>query len=107
MLQKCKTKPMSYVPRIIEKEIELKLNSSGAILIKGPKACGKTETASQMAESILKVDQDEQVPYIMAAQPKRLLEGSTPRLIDEWQEQPKLWNFIRHEIDARKLKAQF
>ncbi len=98
---------MGYVARIIEEEIKTKLNASGAILIRGPKACGKTETALRLASSVLRVDQDEQVPYLMDADPKRLLTGQTPRLIDEWQEQPKLWNYIRHEIDARKSKSQF
>lgn len=76
-------------------------------MIRGPKACGKTATASQLAESTLQVDQDEQVPYIMNADPKLLLKGDTPRLIDEWQVQPKLWNYIRHEIDLRRSKSQF
>lgn len=98
---------MGYVTRIIEDEIKNKLEASGALLIRGPKACGKTETALQLAASVLRVDQDEQVPYLMDADPKRLLSGEVPRLIDEWQEQPKLWNYIRHEIDARKAKSQF
>jgi predicted AAA+ superfamily ATPase len=98
---------MAYIPRIIEEEIKTKLNASGAVLVRGAKACGKTETASQLAKSVLNVDRGEQVPYLMAADPKRLLMGDTPRLIDEWQEQPKLWNYIRHEIDMRKAKAQF
>lgn len=98
---------MSYILRIIEDEIKAKLNASGAVLIRGPKACGKTETALRLASSVLRVDQDEQVPYLMDADPKRLLAGKTPRLIDEWQVQPKLWNYIRHEIDARKEKSQF
>ncbi|MBE0678774.1 MAG: ATP-binding protein [Bacteroidales bacterium] len=98
---------MSYISRIIEDEIKAKLNASGAVLIRGPKACGKTETALRLASSVLLVDQDEQVPYLMDADPKRLLAGKTPRLIDEWQIQPKLWNYIRHEIDARKERSQF
>jgi len=98
---------MSYISRIIEEEIKAKLNASGAALIRGPKACGKTETALRLASSVLRVDQDEQVPYLMDADPKRLLAGKTPRLIDEWQAQPRLWNYIRYEIDARKEKSQF
>ncbi|MGE5318047.1 MAG: ATP-binding protein [Chloroflexota bacterium] len=98
---------MVYKSRIIEGEISSKLKASGAVLLKGPKACGKTATASQLALSVLRVDQDEQVPYLMDADPKRLLIGETPRLIDEWQEQPKLWNYIRHEVDSRKAKSQF
>ena len=76
-------------------------------MIKGPKACGKTETSKQFAKSILKVDTEEQVPVIMSINPHILLEGETPRLIDEWQEQPRLWNYIRHEVDNRKKKGQF
>jgi len=98
---------MNYYSRIIEKEIERKLNASGALLIKGPKSCGKTETAKQFVKSILQVDRDEQVPVVMNIDPKILLSGATPRLLDEWQEQPKLWNYVRHEVDDRKEKGQF
>jgi predicted AAA+ superfamily ATPase len=98
---------MDYRSRIIETEIRQKLNASGALLIKGPKSCGKTETAKQFAKSILQVDRDEQVPVIMNIDPKILLSGETPRLLDEWQEQPRLWNYVRHEVDSRKQKGQF
>lgn len=98
---------MAYKKRISDAELERKLKASGAVLIRGPKACGKTESAKQLAKSILQVDQDEQVKPLMETAPTRLLSGDTPRLIDEWQEQPKLWNYIRHEIDARKKNAQF
>lgn len=76
-------------------------------MIKGPKSCGKTETAKQFAKSILQVDQDEQVPVIMNINPGILLAGDTPRLLDEWQYQPKLWNYVRHEVDERKQSGQF
>ena len=98
---------MAYYPRIVEIEIERKLNASGALLIKGPKSCGKTETAKQFAKSILQVDRDEQVPVVMGIDPKILLSGVTPRLLDEWQYQPKLWNYVRHEVDDRREKGQF
>ena len=98
---------MSYCKRISDKELERKLNSSGAVLIRGAKACGKTESGKQFSGSILNIDQDEQVPVLIETAPQRLLLGKTPRLIDEWQEQPKIWNYIRHEIDNRKLSAQF
>lgn len=98
---------MKYYSRIVEEEIKQKLEASGALLMKGPKSCGKTETAKQFAGSILRVDQDEQVPVVMSINPGILLQGKTPRLIDEWQEQPKLWNYVRHEVDDRKKKAQF
>jgi uncharacterized protein len=98
---------MAYYSRIVEREIERKLNASGALLIKGPKSCGKTETAKQFAKSIVQVDRDEQVPIVMGIDPKILLTGATPRLLDEWQNQPKLWNYVRHEVDDRKEKGQF
>ncbi len=98
---------MKYYNRIVEDEIKQKLKASGALLIKGPKSCGKTETAKQFAASILQVDQDEQVPVVMSINPRILLEGETPRLLDEWQEHPKLWNYVRHEVDDRKKRAQF
>ena len=98
---------MKYIKRISDIELQRKLNSSGAVLIRGAKACGKTESAKQLAGSILNVDTDEQVPALIDTAPQRLLLGKTPRLIDEWQEQPKLWNYIRHEIDKRRDTAQF
>jgi len=98
---------MKYIRRLIEDDMLEKLAASGALLIKGPKSCGKTETAKQYANSILQIDRDPQVPVIMATNPQLLLEGQTPRLIDEWQVQPEIWNYVRHEVDDRKLKGQF
>ena len=98
---------MSYVKRIIEEDLLDKLSASGAVLIKGPKSCGKTATAKQFAKSFLEMDRDKQVPVIMATNPQLLLAGNTPRLIDEWQEQPEIWNYVRHEVDERKAKGQF
>lgn len=98
---------MSYIKRIIEEDLQEKLSASGAVLIKGPKSCGKTETAKQFAKSLLEMDRDKQVPVMMATNPQLLLAGATPRLIDEWQEQPEIWNYVRHEVDDRKAKGQF
>lgn len=98
---------MTYIKRITDAELERKLNASGGVLIKGAKACGKTESAKQLAKSALNVDRDEQVEPLMQTAPKRLLLGESPRLIDEWQAQPKLWDYIRHEIDDRQKNAQF
>ncbi len=98
---------MSYLKRIAEEDLIEKLSASGAVLIKGPKSCGKTETAKQYAKSFVEIDRDIQVPVIMATNPQLLLLGNTPRLIDEWQEQPEIWNYIRHEVDDRKAKGQF
>ena len=96
-----------YIRRLIEEELVEKLAASGALLIKGPKSCGKTATAKQYAKSVLEMDRDPQVPVMMGTNPKLLLTGNTPRLIDEWQEQPEIWNYVRHEVDYRKLKGQF
>jgi predicted AAA+ superfamily ATPase len=98
---------MCYLNRIIEEDLLAKLSASGAVLIKGPKSCGKTATANQFAKSVLEMDRDKQVPVIMATKPQLLLVGETPRLIDEWQEQPEIWNYIRHEVDDRKAQGQF
>jgi predicted AAA+ superfamily ATPase len=98
---------MEYLHRITDNEIKRKLNASGAVLIRGAKACGKTESAKQLAKSVLNVDRDEQVPALIDIAPKRLLAGETPRLIDEWQVQPRLWDYIRHETDERQKTAQF
>lgn len=98
---------MGYIKRLIENDLIRKMSASGAVLIKGPKSCGKTETASQYAKSILRMDRDPQVSVIMKTNPQLLLEGETPRLIDEWQEQPEIWNYVRHEVDERKSKGIF
>jgi predicted AAA+ superfamily ATPase len=73
----------------------------------GPKACGKTESARQVAKSEIRIDIDPTVELAMQTDPSILLIGDTPRLIDEWQEQPLIWNLARHEIDDRKQKGQF
>lgn len=98
---------MAYIERLTDNELQRKLGASGAVLIRGAKACGKTESAKQYAKSILQVDRDEQVSALINTAPQRLLLGNTPRLIDEWQVYPELWNHIRHEIDDRKKTAQF
>jgi len=98
---------MSYIARISDAELQRKLQAAGALLIRGAKACGKTESARQFAKSVLSVDTDPQVPLVIDTAPARLLLGDAPRLIDEWQEQPKLWNLVRHEVDKRALSAQF
>jgi predicted AAA+ superfamily ATPase len=98
---------VEYKERISDKELIRKVKASGAVLIKGAKACGKTESAKQLAKSILNVDRDMQVRSLINIAPERLLQGETPRLIDEWQVEPKLWNYIRHEIDDRNKSGQF
>ncbi|MDR1082631.1 MAG: DUF4143 domain-containing protein [Coriobacteriales bacterium] len=98
---------MKYLPRIVDYELQERLQQSGAVLVTGPKACGKTETARQIAESEVRIDTDPSVSIAMQSDPNLLLKGKTPRLIDEWQEQPQIWNYARHEIDNRQKEGQF
>ena len=101
---------IDYLPRIADKKMALALQSSGAVLIVGPKWCGKTETAKQFAKSTLYMqhpDFSESYLKMAALKPSELLKGETPRLIDEWQDAPVLWNAIRFEVDQRKERGQF
>lgn len=100
----------NYKKRIADDILKRKLEGKGAILIEGPKWCGKTTTAEQIAASILYMDDPEKkTQNITMAElnPKRLLVGATPRLIDEWQLAPKLWDAIRFEVDHRGELGQF
>lgn len=93
---------MDYLPRMSDSELAFKLECSGAVLIEGPKWCGKTTTAKQQAKSIIELqDPDKRAGYIATAQvkPSLLLEGQKPRLIDEWQEIPILWDSVRISVD--------
>ena len=96
-----------YLTRFADSMLQDRLRSAGAVLIRGPKGCGKTETAMQIAKSIARMDTDEAVRIRMEIDPKLVLEGEVPRLIDEWQAYPLIWNHVRHEVDTRKQKGQF
>lgn len=99
-----------YLKRIVDKELELRLEAFGATLIVGPKWCGKTTTAKQKAKSILKMqDPDMREGYIATARtkPSLLLKGENPRLIDEWQEAPVLWDAVRNIVDDRQEEGLF
>jgi len=96
-----------YLPRIADGELIARLRRSGAVLIEGPKGCGKTETGRQLAASEVQVDIDPSVATLMAIDPTLVLDGSVPRLLDEWQAQPALWNVVRHAVDERQEKGQF
>lgn len=96
---------MAYLKRIVDEDLRLRLDSVGATLIVGPKWCGKTTTAEQKAKSILRLnDPDMRDAYIATAQtkPSNLLKGDNPRLIDEWQEAPELWDAVRISVDRRR-----
>ncbi|MCQ4621465.1 ATP-binding protein [Corynebacterium sp. CCUG 71335] len=97
----------NYLPRLADGELERALRRQGGVLIQGPKGCGKTETAKRQAMSLLNVETDPAVLLAMETDPRLLLEGETPRLIDEWQIEPRLWDFARHAIDDRQAKGQF
>ena len=100
----------NYRKRIADDILKRKLEGKGAVLIEGPKWCGKTTTAEQLAASILYMDdpeKKEQNITMSELNPQRLLEGKTPRLIDEWQLAPKLWDAIRFEVDHRGELGQF
>lgn len=99
-----------YRKRIADDILRRKLEGKGAVLIEGPKWCGKTTTAEQIAASVLYMDDPEkknQNIEMAELNPKRLLKGETPRLIDEWQLAPKLWDAIRFEVDHRHELGQF
>ena len=99
-----------YLPRIADKLLEDRLNAKGAVLIEGPKWCGKTTTAKQMANSFISMDKPDmtnQYKRMAELSPSTLLEGDTPRLIDEWQIAPNLWNAVRYEVDNRDEFGQF
>jgi len=98
---------MSYIPRIVDAELAARLDATGAVVVEGPKACGKTETARQIASSEVLLDVDENARQAVAVDPRLVLEGDTPRLIDEWQIEPAIWNHIRREIDDRSEPGQF
>lgn len=94
----------SYKPRIADSLLERKLRGKGAVIVEGPKWCGKTTTAEQLAKSVLYMSKPEDLKenLLMAdIDPYSLLEGETPRLIDEWQIAPGLWDAVRFEVDHR------
>lgn len=97
---------MDYRPRIIDTELTRSLEAAGAVLIEGPKACGKTETARQYARSEIRMDTTA-ARQAFAVSPGLVLDGDTPRLLDEWQVELDLWNEVRHAVDDRQAKGQF
>lgn len=96
---------MKYKARIADLLLDFKLESFGATLIVGSKGCGKTTTAKQKAKSFIELqDEDNRDAYLSVAnmQPSKLLIGDNPRLIDEWQDAPKIWGAVRKSVDDRQ-----
>ena len=101
---------MEYFNRTADKMLQDLLDAFGAVLVEGPKWCGKTTTAEQAAKSIIRMqDTDMRDEYLATARskPSLLLQGETPRLIDEWQDAPVLWDSVRTLVDKRVVPGQF
>lgn len=101
---------MKYLPRIVDSILDVRLRAVGATVIVGPKWCGKTTTAKQKAKSVIEMqDPDLQEGYLKlaATRPSMLLEGANPRLIDEWQLAPVLWDAVRVSVDRRREKGLY
>ena len=95
-----------YLPRVADREIDGVLRWRGAVLIEGCRTSGKTWAARNVARSEARID-DEATLLLAAADPAAVLAGTTPRLLDEWQNAPQLWNRVRRECDDRARFGQF
>lgn len=98
---------MEYRQRTVDAELAALLAAMGAVVLEGPKACGKTMTALQFARSVVRLDVDANARAAVAVDPSLVLEGETPRLVDEWQIEPTIWNHVRRLVDDRQTNAQF
>ena len=98
---------VSYTPRVVDEELAALVKATGGVVLEGPKACGKTMTARQIAASEVLLDVDQAARAAASLDASLVLEGATPRLIDEWQLEPGIWNHIRRVIDDRGQPGQF
>lgn len=98
---------MTYRARIADRELVRRLDANGAVVIEGVKACGKTATARQVAASEVLLDSDKNARRALAVDPALVLEGAVPRLLDEWQIEPAIWNHVRRAVDDRGTSGQF
>lgn len=96
-----------YAPRIADGELVDRLRGSGAVVIEGARACGKTATARNTAASEALLDTDANMRRAVSVNPDLVLDGETPRLIDEWQLAPAIWNLVRRAVDDRQQAGQF
>lgn len=97
----------AYRPRVVDRELRERLAAAGAVLIEGPRGCGKTETARRAAASEVLLDTDRDAREALAVDPSVVLAGDTPRLFDEWQVAPEIWNHLRRAVDDRRERGQF
>ena len=98
---------MTYLPRLADAELAELLRASGAVLIEGARAVGKTATAMRAAASQVQLDVDANARRMMGIDPSAVLTGDAPRLIDEWQLEPAIWNQVRRAVDERSARGQF
>lgn len=97
----------SYRERISDQELEERLGYIGAVLIEGPKACGKTVTATRHAKTVFRLDEDDSARNLLRLAPEKLFENPTPILFDEWQVEPAIWNKVRRQVDDRDGKGLY
>jgi uncharacterized protein len=98
---------MNYLPRIVDSELKQALLSIGGVLIEGPRGCGKTSTAEMQANSVVRLDVDENAQMLAKTDPQVLLDREPPLLLDEWQTISTIWNQARYAIDQRQSPGQF
>lgn len=97
----------SYRPRVVDHELAAMMRAIGGILIEGPKACGKSETAKQVSRTIYEFDRDDVAREAVALSPESLFSGQPPILFDEWQLEPSIWNLVRRQVDDRHSRGEF
>lgn len=97
----------AYRNRIVDRIVHEALGTFGAVIIQGPRAVGKTTTGLHIAASSVRLDSSPDVAALAETAPRTVLAGAAPRLVDEWQLAPTLWNAVRHEVDQRGVAGQF
>ncbi|MFZ1412811.1 MAG: DUF4143 domain-containing protein [Micropruina sp.] len=101
------TSPRNYLPRVADGLLNTQLKAMGAVLIDGVKGCGKTETARQRSGSEVLLEADDNAERRALLDPRLILDGETPRLLDEWQRAPRVWDAVRRAVDDRRAPGQF